>query len=170
MKRGRSFYSEVHILNSDQKDFIIYKSGLTQSEKTVLKSKESERTFLLNGYRLGVVICRELEDNLYKYFDKNNQPDLLLWPSYWGWDYHKKWRAINKDDGKKKKCFKQVEKIKKPLIQINFSTQIEKNKGLRKCGKSIILNSKNKVVGQGAYGKEDKYIVLFDSGRIKKLK
>jgi len=169
-KIGKHCYSAVYVFNSDHGDSVIYKKGLTPSEKLVLKPKSSRRKFKVNGSELGVLICREMEDKPYSYFKKDKMPDLVLWPSYWGWQYKSKWGPIKFSDGKKDKCHQLISKIKKPLVQINMcSTFGKKPNSIDKFGKSVFVNSDNKKIGVGAYGKEDHILVHFDGKKLREV-
>ncbi len=168
-KINKFFYSSVYIFNSDHGDKKIYKFGLTPSEKKVMKPKRSNRYFKVNGVKLATLICREMEDPLFTYLNKKNLPDLLLWPSYWGWKYHHKWGPIDQNDGKKAKPFSLMAKLKRPMIQINMSTTVRFDMTKEKYGKSVIIDKNNKKVGLGKYGQEDLILISFKDYKIKKL-
>ncbi|MCT4642734.1 MAG: hypothetical protein N4A33_10615 [Bacteriovoracaceae bacterium] len=159
--RNLKIYNATYIFNHDGKDTTIFKQGLTPSEKIILHSKKSKKFFNLKGYNIGVIICREVEDKPFTYFSKHKVPDLLLWPSYWGWRYKSKWGA-KKDDGKRSKAFSLIKKLKVPMIQINMSKSSDAKGKLIKSGKSVVVNKDASKVGVGAFAKNDRYLVYFD--------
>ena len=62
LNTGIKRYSVVYVFNSDKGDEIIFKYGLTPSEKKVLHPKKSKRIVSIKGVQIGVLICREMED------------------------------------------------------------------------------------------------------------
>lgn len=167
IERNLKIYNATYVFNHDGKDTIIFKQGLTPSEKIMLTPKKSKKTFKLKGYSIGAIICREVEDKPYTYFPKNNLPDLLIWPSYWGWRYKNKWNP-KLEDGKPSLAYSFIKKVKRPLIQVNMASTPLANDTILKTGKSVIINSNNKKIGVGAYGKIDKYLIEFDGDRLRK--
>ena len=167
--RNNKYYSAVYIFNGDSGDSIIYKKGLTPSELILMTPKKSKKTFALKGFKLGVLICREMQDHPFEYLDKLNLPDLILWPSYWGWNYKNKWGPIRLSDGKKDLCFLLIKKIKRPLIQMNMSNTFGHGEKLLRAGKSVVVNSQNKKIGMGKFGKKDRFLVSFDGLKLKFL-
>lgn len=169
-KIGKYYYNAVYTYNSDKGDSVCYKQGLISGEKTVLKSKKGKRSFKVNGIEFGALICRELEDPAFTYFKKDKLPDILLWPSYWGWQYHHKWGPIKNTTGKPDPCYKLIKKLKRPIIQINMSTTIQIDMSVKKFGKSVLVNKDGTKVGVGKYGKEDLLIISYRNGVVKKIK
>jgi predicted amidohydrolase len=167
-KLKKKYLSAVYIFNSDDGDSICYKEGLTPGEKTVMKPKKGKRSFKVNGIKFGSLICREMEDPAYTYYKKSSLPDIILWPSYWGWKYHMKWSPLRKEDGKKDKCYQLVKQLKRPLIQINMSRTIRKDMSTERYGKSVFVDAQNKKVGVGSFGEEELIIVSYNDGVIKK--
>lgn len=168
-KIKKNYVSAAYIFNSDTGDEICYKQGLTPAEKTVMKAKSGKRIFQVNKTKFGILLCREMEDPAYTYLNKEKLPDVILWPSYWGWEYHHKWGPLKKSTGKKDKCFSLIKKVKRPLIQINMSTTIRLDMTVERYGKSVVVDSSNKKVGIGKYGKKDLFVVSYSNGIIKKL-
>ena len=168
---GTKRYSLVHVFNSDKGDEIIYKFGLTPSEKLVLHSKKSNRIVSVNGVQVGVLICREMEDPAYMYFHKKRLPDLIFWPSYWGWEYKSKWGPIKYIDGEKDKCYELISELKRPLIQANMCTTFGKKEGeVAKYGKSVFVSSSNTKQAVAAYGKPDHVILNYENGILNNIK
>jgi predicted amidohydrolase len=168
IERNLNIYNATYVFNHNGKDTTIFKQGLTPSETIMMHAKKSKKTFKLNGYTIGAIICREVEDKPYTYFDKENLPDLLIWPSYWGWRYKDKW-AAKKTDGKPNLAYNLIKKLKRPMIQVNMASTPLADGSHMKTGKSVIINSDNKKVGVGAFGKIDKYLIRFDGKSLKKL-
>ena len=135
----------------------------------MMKSKRGKRSFFVNGVKFGILICREMQDPAFKYFTKKSLPDVILWPSYWGWKYHMKWSPILKKECKKDKCYQLINRIKRPLIQINMSRTIRKDMTVERYGKSVVVNAQNKKVGTCNFGEQDLFIVSNKDGKIKKL-
>jgi predicted amidohydrolase len=161
------YYSAVYVFNCDSGDRVIYKKGLTPSEKILITGKASKKSFKLNGIELGVLICREMQDKPFKYFNKKSLPDLILWPSYWGWTYKMKWGPIRLTDGKRDKCYHLISKLKRPLVQINMSNTFGSDDSKVLGGKSVIVDSENRKIGLGKYGQEDRFLVSFNGLKLR---
>lgn len=167
---GRRRNSAVYVFNSDQGDLVVYKKGLTPSEKLVLHPRGGKRSARVKGVEVGVLICREVEDPVYTYFKQNNLPDIIFWPSYWGWQYKSKWGPIKYIDGEKDLCFELITKIKRPIFQANMCTTFSKDlKSFDKYGKSVFVNGDCRKVGVGAYGKTDHILIRYDGQKLNKL-
>ncbi len=169
IEKKLKIYNACYVFNHDKGDSTIYKYGLTPSETIMLTPKRSTRRFSLKGVDIGVLICREMQDKPYAYFDKKDLPQLLLWPSYWGWSYKDKW-GEKTSDGKEDKTYSLIKALKLPLIQINMANTPLANGNMFKAGKSVIVNSDNKKVGVGSFSKVDRYIVEFKNSKLRKLR
>jgi predicted amidohydrolase len=168
IQRKLNIYNATYIFNHDGKDTVIFKQGLTPSETIMMKPKASKKMFMLKGYKVGAIICREVEDKPFTYFDKKDLPDLLIWPSYWGWQYRDKWSS-KKRDGDTNFAHQLIKKLKRPMIQVNMAGTTLGNGKFMKTGKSVIINPDANKIGVGAFGKIDKYLVKFDGKKLKKL-
>ena len=169
IKKGKYFYSCAYLFNTDHGDKIFYKEGLTASEKKVLRSKKGTRVFSVKGTTFGILMCREVEDPAFTYFSKISLPDIILWPSYWGWTYRMKWGPTNYITHKRDKCFWLIKRLKRPMVQINMATTLMADMTIKKFGKSVVVNADAKRQSVAAYGKEDLFVVSYTNKSLKRL-
>ncbi|MDO9318276.1 MAG: carbon-nitrogen hydrolase family protein [Gammaproteobacteria bacterium] len=169
-KRNDKLYNSIFVYSSDKGDSILHKKGLTEAEATVMKPGGGPRTFQVNGYKFGVIICREINDKHYSYLNKNQMPDMLLWPAVWGMFYHSSWTTLDPENPKWNKAFAKVAKYKIPMALINLSHQYREKTGeLKKLGKSYCVSAENKVVAVGAYGKPDRIVLQLQGKKLTKI-
>ncbi len=169
-QRGKRFYSSAYLINTESGDKVFYKQGLTDSEKIVMHSKRGTRKFKVKDIEIGILMCREVEDHPQKYF-KKTYPDLVLWPSYWGWSYRVKWGSLD-SKGEKYLPYYNLKRLSRPVIQVNMSSTFNKNLEVEKYGKSLILNSDASKKDALKYGREELAIILFSklNNKIRKIK
>lgn len=167
-RRDGILYNSIFVYNSDKGDSILNKKGLTKAEATVMKPGGGPRTFKVNGYKFGILICREIEDKHYAYLNQRQMPDMLLWPAAWGTRYHSSWTALNPKNPNWRKACAKVEKYKIPLALINLSHQFSPKTGeLKRFGKSYCVSAENKVIAVGAYGMPERIVLQLRDRKLK---
>ena len=100
IKAGENYLNSGYIFYPNQQKMQIFKEGLTESEKKFFIPGNNEiRSIDINGYKIGFLICIEAAHEPWIYLDKNQPPDLILWPAYWGKDELPKWdETLTQDD------------------------------------------------------------------------
>jgi predicted amidohydrolase len=144
-----------------------FKIGLTESEKQFFSvpEKPGEKVLNINGFRCGLLICKEAQEETWSYID--DEVDFIVWPGYWGWTQEFTWQE--KDDGIDNLVYMNSTKWKCPIIQSNFAyNDLGQHTGAGPEGLSIVVDSENKVVFRAGHLKESGYVVKLEksNGRI----
>lgn len=126
---------------SPKQQFEFHKTGLTDSERMLFQGGLAlPRVFTYQGIKIGVLFCREIDDDLL--FSEISDSETVLWPGYWGWDDPFVW-----DDADPLRS--QLKRLAKPVIQINFGTHAEyKLPPNRQQGCSVICTSEGNLLLQ----------------------
>ncbi len=131
-----------------------YKLGLTDSEKKFFSIPKipGPKVFEIKGFRFSVLICYEVENAPWTYFQPY-EVDAILWPGYWGWDLESKWEPEH-STGKPNPIFSNVANWKSPLLQSNFAfNDLEGHTSAGPEGLSYIIDASNKLIWRGPHKK-----------------
>lgn len=137
-----------------------YKTGLTPSEKNFFSVPEQtpKKIIQVGDIKCAILICREAQDKPWDHF-KKGEADLILWPGYWGWVKEDLWTPVL-STGEENTTLENMKTWQMPLIQANFALNDLKDfKGPSPIGKSVVVDSSNQLLFQGAYHEEQIFIV-----------
>ena len=165
LRKKRIFNAAYFFYRNEKK--IFYKYGLTDSEKHFFSIPEDEilKIFSIKDYQLAVLMCAEAEQSPWG-FIKPGEVDVILWPGYWGWGISDKW-GDKKASGESNLVYKNMNEWRVPLIQSNFSSNDLKDyRDSGPHGRSVFVNSDNRLYGEGGFDKEACYSVLIEGNRI----
>lgn len=157
-KENRIYNSIYCFQPGSRKQF--FKTGLTPSEKDFFSVPEdaSKKIIEVNGLRMAVLICREVQDKPWEHFSEG-EADVILWPGYWGWVKEDQWTEVL-STGEENTALKNMKSWRIPLIQSNFAfNDLKDFKGPGPIGKSVVVDSSNQLLFQGAYHEEQVFIV-----------
>ncbi|GAB5388273.1 MAG: hypothetical protein Alpg2KO_12410 [Alphaproteobacteria bacterium] len=142
------------------------KTGLTDSERRFFAAPEGPgaRVLALGEYRLGLLICAEVEDPPAPCLDPSL--NALIWPGYWRWEDQEGWQA-NRHDGSPNHAWHLQRKLSRPLIQANFAANAEADPRVSgPNGRSVCISADGRPVHQTITiqsGKSSLHIVSLDS-------
>lgn len=150
VKKGLTYNSGYWFKKNQALSF--YKHGLTESELKFFSApiEPTAKVFTTNGFRFALLICFEVEQSPWTYF-QSDEVDAILWPGYWGWTLESRWRS-EKELGDANLIYSNMKHWQRPLLQANFAfNDLGKHKGDGPEGLSFIINADNHLFYRGAH-------------------
>lgn len=142
-----------------------FKTGLTPSERMFFSvpNNAPKKIIQIKETRLAILVCREAQDEPWTHFS-NGEADIILWPGYWGWTKNDKWTS-ELTSGEHNSVLENMKSWQVPLIQSNFAfNDLEGYSGPGPIGKSVVIDSKNRLIHRGDENKEHAFVVTIESG------
>lgn len=144
---------------------IFRKIGLQKGEEKLFTAGENhQRTFILNGYKVGIIMCVETSHEPWAYLKKSDAVDLIFWPGFYA--------SAEEDLGKDSSLSKSVsdQKVRDnhlnhwqvPLLLVNCASSPESHFWPGKLfGGSVVYGEQHAQVFRAKYSKEDFFVVEF---------
>jgi predicted amidohydrolase len=140
-----------------------HKRGLTESETRffALPDEGEDKVFEIRGYRCGLLICREAQQDTDAHL-RAESVDLILWPGYWGWTLGEEWGDLDSVD-QPNSVHANVARWRRPLIQANFAfNALGDARAGGPEGLSVVVGSDNQLAYRAAHRQECGFIVTLD--------
>jgi len=159
LPKGELMYNAAFVLHADGTQSLLYKEGLTDSEKRFFTpGRNATRYIQVGKQRVVVMFCMEAAEPAWTFLEEEAECDAILWPGYWGWKEKIQWDAsLNKMS---KQVYENMKVWKTPLIQCNFSANDASDKRASGPeGLSVVVDENNCLVYHAANKKESVFVV-----------
>ena len=144
-----------------------YKTGLTTSEEKFFSrpALSTKKIFRIKNHNIAILICFEAQMDPWSFFG-NGDVDIILWPSYWGWEKQDTWQEF-KNNGEENEIYRNMQLWKRPLLQSNFAFNDLGDYGASgPHGLSMFINSDNSLREQGGFELEECYRIVIENNEI----
>ena len=134
---------------------VVDKVGLGSGfESRIFESGENQsRSILIDGIKIGIILCREMAHDSYEYLNEHDLPDLIVWPSVYAWPESINWN--NPEVSWVRRVKDNIDRWNIPVIQSNLVLPLPNSTMI--TGGSISFDKDGLFLNQGNPDLEDHF-------------